>query len=59
MTRKVANWFHEREGELFTIDETPFSRDEIVGVVNDSVDPVQQVSAHTGTAIMVSSTIRR
>jgi len=45
MTRDVANWFHEREGELFTIDETPFSRDELVAVVNDSVDPVQQVVA--------------
>lgn len=43
MTRKVANWFHERDGELFTVDETPFTRDEIVQVVNDSVDPIQQV----------------
>lgn len=44
MIQKVANWFHEREGELFTKQETPFSRDEIVNVVNDSVDPVQQVA---------------
>jgi len=41
--KKVANWFHDREGELFTVDETPFTREEIVQVVNDSVDPVQQV----------------
>jgi len=43
MTRKVANWFHDREGELFTADETPFTREEIVQVINDSIDPVQQV----------------
>lgn len=43
MTREIADWFHEREGELFTVDDTPFSRDEIVRVVDDSVDPVQQV----------------
>jgi len=43
MTREVANWFHDREGELFTVDETPFTRDELVQVVDDSVDPVQQV----------------
>jgi len=41
--REIANWFHEREGELFTEDKTPFNREEIVQVINDSVDPVQQV----------------
>lgn len=43
MTRDVANWFHDREGELFTEDETPFTREELVAVIDDSVDPVQQV----------------
>lgn len=43
MTREIANWFHEREGELFTEAETPFDREELVSLTNDSVDPVQQV----------------
>ena len=43
MTREIANWFHERVGELFTESETPFDRDEVVDLTNDSVDPIQQV----------------
>jgi len=45
MTREIANWFHKREGELFTEEETPFARQEIVTLTNDSVDPVQQIEA--------------
>lgn len=43
MTREVANWFHDREGELFTVDEIPFDKEEIVSVIDDAVDPVQQI----------------
>ncbi|MFB6207987.1 MAG: hypothetical protein ABEJ69_01415, partial [Candidatus Nanohaloarchaea archaeon] len=43
MTRKIADWFHERAGELFTIEETPFDREQLVYLTNDSVDPIQQV----------------
>lgn len=48
MTREVSKWFHEREGELFSTDEHPFDREEIVPVINDSVDPVQQVNIDSG-----------
>jgi len=40
---EYAEWFMKREGELFTQDELPFDRQEVVRVVNDSVDPVQQI----------------
>lgn len=43
MTREIANFFHDNEGELFTEDDIPFNREDIVQLVNDSVDPVQQV----------------
>lgn len=43
MTRAVSDWFHEREGELFTENQIPFTRKEIVQVINDSIDPIQQV----------------
>ena len=45
MTREIATWFHDNVGELFTEEETPFSRKDIVQLVNDSVDPVQQIKA--------------
>lgn len=41
--QKIAEWFHERQGELFKVDEIPYTREEIVSIINDSVDPVQQV----------------
>jgi hypothetical protein len=40
---EVREWFHEREGEMFSPEQAPFERESIVELVNDSVDPVQQV----------------
>jgi len=45
MTREIANFFHENERELFTEKETPFTRQRLVKLTNDSVDPIQQVEA--------------
>jgi len=44
MTREIATWFHDSVGELFTEEETPFSREEITQLINDSVEPVQQLN---------------
>jgi sugar lactone lactonase YvrE len=55
MTREIANWFHEREGELFTEEETPFDREELVSLTNDSVDPVQQIELNGDKYIGVIS----
>lgn len=41
--REIYNWFFQRAGELFRLSETPFDREEVVSLINDSVDPVQQV----------------
>jgi len=42
--REVANWFHEREGEMFEPEDHPFEREDVVEVLDDSVDPVQQIA---------------
>lgn len=43
MIREIANWFHEHDGELFTEEETPFTREQLSELTNDSVDPIQQI----------------
>lgn len=43
--KEARKWFHEREGELFRSREIPFERRVVVKLVNDSVDPVQQIIA--------------
>jgi hypothetical protein len=40
---EAREWFHMRKGELFLPEEIPFERKILVKLINDSVDPVQQV----------------
>jgi len=56
--RGVADWFHDREGEMFTRDEATekvadefdidddIARDVIRDLVSDTVDPIVQVPTH-------------